>query len=113
MPRYTTAQLADALRKNRGMVYVAAAALGCDADTIKKRMAKSPALRAVKEEEEGKLLDIGESKLAEGVEAGDVGLIKFLLSTKGKSRGYVERKEVSGENGGEILLRVVYGDDSS
>jgi hypothetical protein len=41
----------------------------------------------------------------------DLSAIKFYLTTKGKHRGYSERVEVTGTDGKEITLRVIYGDD--
>ena len=38
-------------------------------------------------------IDFVETKMFEGVNNNDSGLIKYYLSTKGKSRGYVERQE--------------------
>jgi len=46
------------------------------------------------EEERDKVLDIGEKKLIELVDRGEFQAVKFLLSTKGKSRGYIEKQEI-------------------
>ncbi len=46
------------------------------------------------EEERDKVLDVGEKKLIELVNRGEFPAIKFLLSTKGKSRGYIEKQEI-------------------
>lgn len=94
MPRYTEKQIEAALRQCKGMVYVAAKQIGCSPNTIKKRVAKSERLAEVIEAETGFLLDTAELKLASAVIDGELGAIKYLLSTKGKDRGYVERQEV-------------------
>ncbi len=54
------------------------------------------------EEEREKTLDIGEAKLVKLINEGEFPAIKFLLSTKGKSRGYVEKQEL--EIGGSFDL---------
>ena len=46
------------------------------------------------EEEREKTLDIGEAKLVKLINEGEFPAIKFLLSTKGKKRGYVEKQEL-------------------
>ncbi len=99
MPRYSDRQIAEALKRARGMVYVAAQLLGCSHNTIIARLAKSEKLRAVKEAEHGKILDTAELKLIEAVQRGDLPAIKYILSTQAKARGYVEKTEV------EVLLK--------
>ena len=46
------------------------------------------------EEEREKILDVGERKLIELINQGEFPAIKFMLSTKGKGRGYVEKQEI-------------------
>ncbi len=99
MPRYSDRQIAEALKRARGMVYVAAQLLGCSHNTIIARLAKSDKLRAVKEAEHGKILDTAELKLIEAVQRGDLPAIKYILSTQAKARGYVEKTEV------EVLVK--------
>ena len=53
------------------------------------------------EEERDKVLDVGEKKLLEAIDRGEFPAIKFLLSTKGKSRGYVEKQEI--EHSGKVF----------
>ena len=50
------------------------------------------------------LLDMAESKLITNVEGGMQRAIEFLLECKAKSRGYVKRREVTGEGGGPIKI---------
>ncbi len=77
----------------------------CDVDrgTITRYLQKERNKNLVKEieEERDKVLDVGEKKLIEAVDRGEFPAIKFLLSTKGKSRGYIEKQEIehTGESG--------------
>jgi hypothetical protein len=48
------------------------------------------------------LLDMTEAKLFEQVNRGNITAIIFTLKTLGKSRGYIERQEVTGRDGGPI-----------
>ena len=90
------------------MVYLAADALGCVPQTVYNHIAKYPTVKAVFEDEGGRVLDVGEMKLYEHVLNGDAWAVCFLLKTKGKHRGYVERTEHTGEDGKEFVIRVVY-----
>lgn len=38
--------------------------------------------------------------------------VKYVLSTKGKDRGYVERQEHTGEGGGPIQYELTWGDNA-
>lgn len=97
MPSYTDEQIITALRSCRGMVYVAANQLKCSPNTIKKRIEKSQKLKDVLEAETGFMLDTAELKLVSKVIDGDVGAIRYLLSCKGRDRGYGERLDVNSD----------------
>jgi len=77
----------------------------CDVDrgTITRYLQKERNKILVKEieEERDKVLDVGEKKLIEAVDRGEFPAIKFLLSTKGKGRGYIEKQEIE-HTGGSI-----------
>lgn len=110
MPRYTDTQIIKALQDTKGMVYVAAQRLGCSPDTIKARLAKSQKIRAVAEAERGKMGDTAELKLIQAIQAGQPWAVTFYLKTQAKDRGYTERMEVTGNDGTDITIRVVYDD---
>lgn len=115
MPRYTDDQLANALTVCKGMRYLAALHIGCDHHTMNARVEKSRRLQAIVDEQTGQVLDTAELKLFDAVSNGELGAIKYLLSTKGKDRGYVERQETqhSGPDGGPLALTVTVVDDRS
>jgi hypothetical protein len=50
------------------------------------------------------MLDFGEHKLMERVAKGDTLATMFLLKTKGKRRGYIERQEVAHE--GDVVKQI-------
>ena len=51
--RYTQAQVIAALRETKGMVYLAAKRLGCEAQTIYNYRDRYPAVRAEMEQQDG------------------------------------------------------------
>jgi len=112
MPRYSEKQIAKVLTECRGMVYVAAQKLDCSPNTLKARLEKSAALQAVQEQAKGYLVDTAELKLAQAIQAGDLGAIKFYLQTQARDRGYVARTELTGADGGPIISEVINGDDA-
>lgn len=57
--------------------------------------------RAVKQSHENGL-DLAESKLIEKIHSGETTPIIFYLKTKGRDRGFVERNELTGLNGGPL-----------
>ena len=113
--RYTQAQVIDALRETKGMVYLAAKRLGCEAQTIYNYRDRYPAVRAEMEQQDGEVDDAAEMKLYQAIIAGEPWAVQFRLRTKGKGRGYVERvqQEVSGPDGGPIQTEHVEKHDLS
>ena len=106
--QYTDAQIVKAVRRAAGMVSVAARALGCDTQTIYNRMKTVPEVKQAVTDARDELLDRAESKLLEEINNNNITAIIFALKTVGKSRGYVERQEITGADGG--VIRVVYDD---
>lgn len=106
---YSTENIIKALEKTHGMIYLAAEDLGCSPMTIYRRADKSKAVKDTIESFRGKLVDKAELKLEQAVLNGEPWAIQITLRTIGKSRGYVERQEVTGADGGAI---VVNWDDS-
>jgi hypothetical protein len=100
--RITEAQIAEALQNSAGLFSAAAQKLGVDASTVSRRVAKSEKLKAVVIEALDKRLDVAESELLLAIKRGEAWAICFFLKCKGKSRGYVERTEVTGGNGAPL-----------
>jgi len=49
-------------------------------------------------------VDTAEVMLAKAVAAGDIRAITFTLATKGKGRGYSQRTEITGADGGALVI---------
>ncbi len=102
--KYTTAQMIEALREKHGNLSASARFLGCSRDTIRRYIKIYPTVKAVADEERETLIDFAENQLFKQVQEGNITAIIFTLKTIGKHRGYVERQEVTGANGGAIIV---------
>lgn len=91
-----------ALRATAGIYSAAAEKLGCAPNTVKNYVERHKALRQVCEEVTERTLDLAESKLLKQINKDNLTAIIFYLKTKGKHRGYVERQENTGPNGGPV-----------
>ena len=99
-PRFTEDQVAEALRSAGGIRSDAAALLKCSPSTIKRYIDRSEALATIAREVVEEVVDLAESKLVDAINDGNLTAIMFYLKTKGKDRGYSERHEVGGNDGG-------------
>jgi hypothetical protein len=107
MPRtrkFSNAVIIQSLRTNKGLVYRSAAAIGCTPQTIYNRAKVEPKVAECIEEEEGKVGDVCELKLMERIYDGDLGAIKFWLSTKGRKRGFGDQVQITGKVETDVLL---------
>ena len=86
--------LLEALEKSLGIVTTACKIVGCARSTFYKYYKDDQDFRASVDELENLTLDFVESKLHKQIENDNTTATIFYLKTKGKKRGYVERKEV-------------------
>ena len=95
----------NAIKKNGGIVADVVKSLRKDygiditRDAIYKRKETNPAIAAAFTEAEETVLDIAESYLIKAINKGEMKPIMFYLRTKGKQRGYAERREITGAEG--------------
>lgn len=94
----TNEAIADALKKSNGYIYLAAGRLSVAPKTIYRRLEKVAWLREYLEELRGRELDITEMQLHNAIMDGQGWAIALKLKTQGKSRGYVERVDVTSDN---------------
>ena len=102
--KFTANQIIDALREKHGNLSAAARYLGCDRHTVSRYINTYSTVKAVADEERETLIDFAENQLFQQVKDGNITAIIFTLKTIGKSRGYVERQEVTGKDGGAIVV---------
>lgn len=96
------------LRKTGGNISATARNLHVHRNTIDRRVAQDPELKALTESERSGLVDCAEQGLRELIYSDNpfvrFNAIKYVLSTLGKSRGYTEKPEQESE-GMAIIVR--------
>lgn len=95
----------EALHETKGAVYLAANRLSCSHQAIYDWIKKNPAVANVKDYYDGELVDIAESRARLATINGEQWAVKMVLMTKGRNRGWVERTELTGPDGGPISTR--------
>lgn len=104
--KYTSDKMIKAIREKHGNLSAAARYLGCSRNTIARYIENYPTVKAVYDEERETLIDFAENQLFQQVKDGNITAIIFTLKTIGKSRGYVERQEVTGANGKPVETKI-------
>jgi len=84
----------QALEKSLSVVTTAVKQVGIDRQTHYNWLKKDPEYAAKVKDIENVTLDFAESQLHEQIREGNVTATIFLLKTKGKKRGYIERQEI-------------------
>jgi hypothetical protein len=105
--KYTAAQVVEALQACQGLVYLAARRLGCSPTTIWAYRTRFKTVRDAVRQKRGELVDTAELALLQGVQQGAPWAVTFVLKHLGRGRGYVERQEVTGKEGGQVALEIV------
>ena len=117
LARPSVVQIEDAIRKSAGNVTYAAKALGVGRTALHARIAKSPDLQRVLQEEREALVDMAESALrAEVLDRNMTAIIWTLkASPEAKRRGWSERHELGGPDGGPVehVIRFEWTDDAN
>jgi hypothetical protein len=96
--------VADALDKSGGICSVAAKKLKCDARTVRNYIARHETLKSLVDEIVETTIDTAETQLHKAIRDGNMTAIIFYLKTKGKDRGYSERREVTGADGDAVRV---------
>lgn len=104
---YTATEVENALRNTKGMVSVAARSLGMTRQALYNRIHKSTALQELIADEREAMTDTAELALHRAIVGGEAWAICFYLKTMGKSRGYVERQEITGADSGPIMIEAI------
>ena len=103
----TIEEIEKALTVSRGLKGPAAKSLGVTWQAVHNRVKKSERLQKHLKQIREDSLDFVEGKLFENIREGNTSSIIFYLKCQGKSRGYVERVETTGVDGGAIEHRQI------
>jgi hypothetical protein len=104
--RLTADEVAKAVYEAKGLASIAAKRLGCDPKTVRNFAQRYPTVRDAIVQAREDLKDFAESKLLQAIDAGEIVPILFFLKTQAKDRGYIERNELTGADGGPIQTQV-------
>jgi hypothetical protein len=102
MKKPDTSVIEKAIVKAYGNLSAASKSLGVDRVTLYKWIEQDGLEQAVVEGRNSRL-DFVEGKLDQKIDGGDTTAIIFFLKTQGKSRGYVERQEITGADGKKVF----------
>jgi len=93
------------IEEYNGNLSLVARRLGVSRMTVYRFMENKPSIKLALTDAREKMVDNVESKLYSKALDGDTTAMIFFLKTQGKSRGYVERQEVTGADGGAVLVK--------
>lgn len=81
-------ELLEAIRDSYGITETVAQRLHCNWHTADEAIKRFPNAARLMNDENERVLDYAESKAIERIKEGDGTMIRFMLATKGKKRGY-------------------------
>lgn len=101
----TIKQIKEALEKTGGNVSRAAEALEMSGRGLRQRIADSDDLREFVTDQREAVVDLAEDVLIKQLKEGNLTAAIFIAKTQGRARGYSERVEMTGADGGPIVLK--------
>ena len=87
-------EILEAIEGSAGLITVISQKLKCAWHTAHKLVNLDEDTKRAYKDEDEKVLDLAESELIKAIKKGDLQSIRYILSTKGKRRGYGEKVEV-------------------
>lgn len=104
---HTLEQVQAAIKGTSGIKRIIAERLGVHRNTVDNYLRRWAAARAAYDEEVENVGDVAESVIIASIQAREVESAKWYLRMKCKSRGYVERQEVTGKDGAPVEITEV------
>jgi hypothetical protein len=101
-PKLNVEKVKAVLLENFGNTAVVAKHFGVSRQAVQQLIAKTPGLKDAAIEAKQTMIDHAESALHRKIFEGEAWAVCFFLKTQAKDRGYVERSELTGADGGAI-----------
>lgn len=95
-------QILEAIEGTGGIILTVAKKLGVHWNTAEKYCLMYEETRTALNNEKEKILDLAEIGIYKKIQEGDTDIGKWVLSRKGKNRGWSERQEITGKDGGKL-----------
>ena len=110
MKRISQREVLDAIKDSAGIINTIAQRLKCNWNTARTYCNKWESTKLALQEETETMLDIAEMKIIDAIKAGDVNIIKWYLSTKGKDRGYTTEIKADLQQIENEPLKIIFED---
>jgi len=107
----TVEQVIEAIRKSHGLLATAARDLGVTRQTVYNYVKRYRRVAHAVDEARDSILDMAEGQLFSAVQKGSIPAMMFLLKTVGRTRGYVDRQEITGADGQALKIKLDWGDN--
>lgn len=103
----------EAIQQYRGNISAMARAFQVSRQAIYDYISNKPDLKQMIQDERESMLDDAESEIYKQIRKGNTTALIFFLKTQGKTRGYVERQEITGKDNEPFVIKVKLkdGDD--
>lgn len=98
--------VASAITELKGNLAAVASRFNVARSSVVEFVQKHATLMSVLSDARESRTDLAEDKLGAAIENGEAWAVCFYLKTQGKSRGYVERQELTGKDGGAIRTEI-------
>ena len=102
----TIKQAVEAIEGSGGFVTVISKRLGCSRMQVYRLRDQHDEIRQALEDEREAQLDFAEGRLQKQIKDDNTTALIFYLKTQGKSRGYIERQEITGADNTPLIVAI-------
>ena len=100
-------ELLEAIKGSYGIISTVAARLHCSWHAVDDTIKLYPSCIQAMADENESVLDFTEGKAIERIKDGDGTMIRFMLATKGKKRGYTYEERIEDDGADEEPLTII------